>query len=566
MNQAVKLSSGTKIIGDYLKNLMISQTFADVALCCMNGQRFFAHRLVLSAASPYLQEVLLSHDKLIGNYDFITIILPEIEAHDLSALLGFVYTGSTSIPPERFQSFLQTANVLKIQIPPLPIILDISSSSLSINNPKDCNNNCLENKNNHLIYSSPIQDYPVDDFCLNLKKTSVISPTVNSIPKCHVANRVSASPWCQLTEPHHFSRQQSNELHDYSSIAPINITVGPFTSTSISHSPSKVELERSLNVGNSTASSRAIISTEKESKSHTIEKKIHDQNVDGNDGSNDSPKILTALLNQSTVSHSDLSNQQNHQYNCQICNKEFRSKSSLKIHERTHSGKKPFRCLDCRKEFSQLRNYKYHRSQHEGTGEYSATCPECGKYFNDKGYLGSHMKIHRNRKEYSCEECGKSFNQRVAYNMHVKIHSDIKPHRCDECGKSFSRKTLLKQHFRTHSGERPYQCHICHKAFADRSNMTLHTRLHSGVKPYQCDICSKSFTKKHHLKTHINYHTGTKPYQCTNCKMTFSQSSNMRTHYKKCVVNKPSDKRDNAIDKDHDKNNIILRDVNRFIL
>lgn len=165
----------------------------------------------------------MAHDKIIGNYDFITIILPEIEALDLSALLGFVYTGSTSILPERFQSFLQTANVLQIQIPPLPIILDISSSSLSINKSKDCNNNCLENKNNQTIYSSQlIQDNPADDYCLNLKKNSVTSPTVNSTPKFHVANRVSASPWCQVIEPHHFSRQQSNKVHDYSSIAPVS--------------------------------------------------------------------------------------------------------------------------------------------------------------------------------------------------------------------------------------------------------------------------------------------------------------------------------------------------------
>lgn len=110
-----------------------------------------------------------------------------------------------------------------------------------------------------------------------------------------------------------------------------------------------MELERSLNAGNSTASSRAITSTENESKnstkSDTIEKKIHKQDADINDGSNDSPKILTALLNQSTASHFDLSNknksksekkntiiiQNNHHNKCQICNKEFRSKSSLKV-------------------------------------------------------------------------------------------------------------------------------------------------------------------------------------------------------------------------------------------
>ncbi len=86
-------------------------------------------------------------------------------------------------------------------------------------------------------------------------------------------------------------------------------------------------------------------------------------------------------------------------------------------------GKKKLQCPDCGKEFSQLRNYRYHRSRHDGTSQFACTCPVCGKHFNDKGYLSSHLKIHRNAKEYQCEWCEKSFNQRVAYNMHVRIHS-----------------------------------------------------------------------------------------------------------------------------------------------
>lgn len=63
------------------------------------------------------------------------------------------------------------------------------------------------------------------------------------------------------------------------------------------------------------------------------------------------------------------------------------------------------------------------RSIHEGTKEFSARCPECGKVFNDRGYLSSHLKIHRDRKEYACPHCPKRFNQRVAYNMHLRIHT-----------------------------------------------------------------------------------------------------------------------------------------------
>lgn len=68
-------------------------------------------------------------------------------------------------------------------------------------------------------------------------------------------------------------------------------------------------------------------------------------------------------------------------------------------------------------------NWLFFRSVHEGTKEFAAKCPECGKNFNDRGYLSSHMKIHRDRKEYACPHCPKRFNQRVAYNMHLRIHT-----------------------------------------------------------------------------------------------------------------------------------------------
>ncbi|KOX71181.1 hypothetical protein WN51_04204 [Melipona quadrifasciata] len=68
MGEVIRVSGRAPNVGEFLKEAMLSQRFADVALCCPGGQRFLAHRLVLSAASPYLQEVgqrsLRSYDVL----------------------------------------------------------------------------------------------------------------------------------------------------------------------------------------------------------------------------------------------------------------------------------------------------------------------------------------------------------------------------------------------------------------------------------------------------------------------------------------------------------------------
>ncbi|XP_011631443.1 uncharacterized protein LOC105423398 [Pogonomyrmex barbatus] len=120
MGEVIRVSGRAPDVGDILKEAMLSQRFADVALCCPGGQRFLAHRLVLSAASPYLQEVLLAHSKVTAHCEPITVILAEVEAPELAALLGFVYTGSATVPRMRLDAFLRAAEALRIRLPSVP--------------------------------------------------------------------------------------------------------------------------------------------------------------------------------------------------------------------------------------------------------------------------------------------------------------------------------------------------------------------------------------------------------------------------------------------------------------
>ncbi|KAL6448221.1 hypothetical protein ACFW04_000308 [Cataglyphis niger] len=121
MGEVIRVSGRAPDVGDILKEAMLSQRFADVTLCCPGGQRFLAHRLVLSAASPYLQEVLLAHSKATVHCEPITVILAEMEAPELAALLGFVYTGSATVPRVRLDAFLRAAETLRIRLPPVPM-------------------------------------------------------------------------------------------------------------------------------------------------------------------------------------------------------------------------------------------------------------------------------------------------------------------------------------------------------------------------------------------------------------------------------------------------------------
>ncbi|KAJ0051064.1 hypothetical protein NL108_012300 [Boleophthalmus pectinirostris] len=100
-----------------------------------------------------------------------------------------------------------------------------------------------------------------------------------------------------------------------------------------------------------------------------------------------------ATLNSSSTSAPSTSTSLNHtfqtstsqkykigkKYICKICGKLFPAWSNLEIHQRVHTGERPFKCDTCGKRFSEAGNLKKHQRVH--TGEKPFSCNKCGKTF-----------------------------------------------------------------------------------------------------------------------------------------------------------------------------------------
>uniref|UniRef100_H0XXP6 Zinc finger and SCAN domain containing 5B n=1 Tax=Otolemur garnettii TaxID=30611 RepID=H0XXP6_OTOGA len=139
-------------------------------------------------------------------------------------------------------------------------------------------------------------------------------------------------------------------------------------------------------------------------------------------------------------------------------------------------------------------------------GRENFECGECNKKFPYESQLVIHQRAHSGERPFTCS-CGKGFLQPSDLRVHQRIHTGEKPYTCGICSKRFTHQSTLYGHERIHTKERPYSCKFCKRSFSHKGNLNVHQRIHLGLRPFECSECKATFRQLGTFKRHLTIHS-----------------------------------------------------------
>ncbi|NXY87938.1 ZBT38 protein, partial [Alcedo cyanopectus] len=191
---------------------------------------------------------------------------------------------------------------------------------------------------------------------------------------------------------------------------------------------------------------------------------------------------------------------------CELCERDQSSTAEVQEHVHWHgTASKPHICELCQKQFQSPSTLKMHMRCH--TGEKPYTCKTCGKCFSVLGNLQKHERIHLGVKDFVCQYCNKAFTLNETLKIHERIHTGEKRYHCQFCFQSFlylsTKRNHEQRHVREHNGK-GYACFQCPKICKTAAALGMHQKKHLFKNPQDrkeqfCNESTKLLEKPHFL-------------------------------------------------------------------
>ena len=181
------------------------------------------------------------------------------------------------------------------------------------------------------------------------------------------------------------------------------------------------------------------------------------------------------------------------EFQCCVCNKTFKCKEYLEQHKKIHTSEKMYKCDLCDMAFTCANYLTGHRNKVHNVKNVLFKCNICDKIYKNKSGLKLHQYSHRDDRPFVCKVCGAGYKYALSLKEHTRRHKNEKPYVCEKCLVGFTTCTGLKEHRRWHSGIREFQCETCGKSYIRKCQLKSHERSHTGEMPFLCKQCGKCF-------------------------------------------------------------------------
>ncbi|CAD6191497.1 unnamed protein product [Caenorhabditis auriculariae] len=140
------------------------------------------------------------------------------------------------------------------------------------------------------------------------------------------------------------------------------------------------------------------------------------------------------------------------QYSCKVCHKVFTRLDARDNHMRIHEIRHT--CPHCGRFFRMESVLEQHQetclARKTPSRAARFNCSYCSRTFHMNRDKVIHERVHTGERPYSCGYCGKKFAQSQSLTIHIRIHTGETPYPCNSCERNFRDNSSLRKHELAH--------------------------------------------------------------------------------------------------------------------